>query len=99
MMPIEFRSEAAVLLRDHAVQHRNREHGVDTRGHAGQLRRRSLLFRWGGHPAPNPPLGAAQDEPYVGTHGNAGSPPHAERVDALMESAPPAPGAPNAINN
>jgi hypothetical protein len=39
MMPIEFRSEAAVLLRDHAVQHRNREHGVDARGHAGQLRR------------------------------------------------------------
>ncbi len=44
MMPIEFRSEAAVLLRDHAVQHRNREHGVDARGHAGQLRRSSLLF-------------------------------------------------------
>ena len=39
------------MYRLNAVQHRNREHGIDARSHAGQLRRRSLFFGHGGHQA------------------------------------------------
>src|SRR4051812_22697048 len=35
----------AFLLRDHAVEHGNRQHGVDAGSHAGQLGRRGFLFR------------------------------------------------------
>jgi hypothetical protein len=39
------------MYRLNAVQHRNREHGIDAQSHAGQLRRRSLFFGHGGHQA------------------------------------------------
>src|SRR5438876_5199054 len=63
--------QAAVRLRHHEVQHRDRQHGVDARGHPRDARRLGLLFRGHLDHAEGLLLIGPDDEPDVEPHDDA----------------------------
>src|SRR5262249_48839172 len=60
-------------------------HGVDARGDAGQVRRRSLCFGRSGHQAQNLLLVRPDDKPDIERHDQGKPHADADRVDGLME--------------
>src|SRR3954471_1185832 len=77
--------QAGVLLRDHAVEHGNRQHGVDAGSHAGQLGRRGFLFRAHRDDAERFLLVRPDDEPDVEPHDHAHPHTEADRGEGLLQ--------------